>query len=135
LKTFVDTLFVAVLINPRDQYHSSAVSLAAVYESTPLVTTDVVLLEIGNTFSRHHKADAIVVVRHFLSSANVQVLRLTPALFDRAFALYASRQDKDWGLSDCVSFIVMQDEGVTDALTFDQHFVQAGFRALMRPDM
>ena len=66
---------------------------------------------------------------------DVQVVRLTPALFDRAFALYSSRQDKDWGLSDCVSFIVMRDEGVTDALTFDQHFVQAGFRALTRPDM
>jgi uncharacterized protein len=135
LRTFVDTLFVAGLMSPRDQYHAQAVTLAGVYEGIPLLTTDVVLLEIGDTFSRHRKSEAVAVIRQFLSSPDVRVVRLTPELFDRAFAPYVSHGDKDWGLSDCISFVVMRDEGVSDALTFDRHFVQAGFRALMRPEM
>jgi len=62
----------------------------------------------------------------------VEVVRLTPALFEEAFALYKTYRDKEWGLVDCISFVVMRQAGVEEALTFDQHFVQAGFRALMR---
>jgi len=49
-------------------------------------------------------------------------------------ALFCSRLDKEWGLIDCVSFIVMQERGLTNALTTDEHFEQAGFRALLRPE-
>lgn len=55
----------------------------------------------------------------------------TPRLFDGAFDLYAARTDKDGGLTDCVSFVVTQEQGLTDALSADRHFVQAGFRALL----
>ena len=57
---------------------------------------------------------------------------LTPALFDEGFDLYRTYRDKEWGLVDCISFVVMRKAGIQEALTFDQHFVQAGFRALMR---
>lgn len=60
------------------------------------------------------------------------MVRLTNELYDAAFTLFKSRKDKDWGLVDCVSFIVMQNRGITDALTTDEHFQQAGFRALLR---
>jgi predicted nucleic acid-binding protein len=59
-------------------------------------------------------------------------VHLTPRLFAQGFTLYKSHQDKAWGLVDCISFIVMREAGVNRALTFDQHFVQAGFQALMR---
>ena len=52
--------------------------------------------------------------------------------FDRALELYERRADKDWSLTDCLSFLVMEDRGIRDALTADHHFEQAGFRALMR---
>ncbi len=59
-------------------------------------------------------------------------MRLTPQLFEQAFNLYKTHEDKAWGLVDCISFVVMKQTGMTQALTFDQHFVQAGFQALMR---
>ncbi len=131
-QTFIDTLFVVALINQRDRYHEQATEMADLYEGQPLLTTEGVLLEIGNALARGYKAEAVEVIQGFLSSPDVQVVRLTPELFDRAFALYQSHQDKEWGLIDCISFIVMGNAGVSDALTFDRHFVQAGFRALLR---
>jgi predicted nucleic acid-binding protein len=56
---------------------------------------------------------------------------LTDDLCGRAVDLYANRRDKEWGLTDCCSFIAMQDAGITQALSADRHFVQAGFEALL----
>ncbi|KAF5428591.1 hypothetical protein C5S39_11130 [Candidatus Methanophagaceae archaeon] len=53
----------------------------------------------------------------------------------RAIDFYRDREDKEWGLTDCISFIVMGDQGLTDALTADEHFEQAGFRALLRENV
>jgi hypothetical protein len=131
-RVFVDTLFIVALINQRDEYHAKASELADLYERQPLLTTDVVLLEIGNALARNFKQQAIEVIDDLLGSNEVEIVRLNPQLFDRAYALYKQYQDKEWGLLDCVSFVVMRDAGVSNALTFDQHFVQAGFQALMR---
>lgn len=131
-KVFVDTLFVIALINQRDAYHAKASELADVYDGKPLLTTDVVLLEIGNALARNFKRQAIEVIDNFLTSGEVEIVRLSPQLFEQAYLLYKQYQDKEWGLLDCVSFVVMRQAGISAALTFDQHFVQAGFRALMR---
>ena len=131
-RTFLDTLYVIALINQRDQYHGRTTELAAQYERRAFLTTDAVLLEIGNALARKFKQQAVEVIGHLLSSEDVQVVRLTPDLFAEAFTLYESHQDKEWGLTDCISFVVMRRESVQEALTFDQHFVQAGFQALMR---
>lgn len=131
-QTSLDTLFVIALINRRDQYYEQADELASLYDGQPLITTDAILLEIGNAMARAFKPEAAQVIESLLTSEDVQVVRLTPELFERAFALYKSRPDKEWGLVDCISFVVMQDAGATDALTFDRHFEQAGFRALLR---
>lgn len=131
-KIFVDTLFVVALINQRDTYHRKATELADVFENQPLVITDAVLLEIGNALSRNFKSQATQIIEHFLSSSEVEIVHLTPQLFQQACDLYGSYLDKEWGLVDCVSFTVMRQMKLTSALTFDQHFVQAGFEALMR---
>lgn len=131
-KVFVDTLFVVALINQRDAYHAKASELADLYDGQPLLTTDVVLLEIGNALARNFKQQAIEVIDSFLTSSEVEIVRLTPQLFEQAYLLYKRYQDKEWGLLDCVSFVVMREAGIRNALTFDQHFVQAGFQALMR---
>ena len=130
--TFIDTLFVVALINQRDQYHGRAAELAASHDGQQFLITDAVLLEIGNALARKYSQEAAEVVEDFLCSGDVEVVYLTPALFQEAFALYKAHDDKEWGLIDCVSFVVMRQAGIQDALTFDQHFVQAGFRALMR---
>ena len=60
-----------------------------------------------------------------------RLVYVTPELLARALILYKKRSDKTWGLVDCVSFIVMQDAGVTEAFTNDEHFTQAGFKCLL----
>jgi predicted nucleic acid-binding protein len=124
-------LFVVALVNPRDQYHQRATELADRFEHSPLLTTDAVLLEIGNALARNFKQQAVEIVEHFFDSEEVEIVRLTPQLFEQAFELFKAYEDKAWGLIDCVSFVVMQEAGVSQALTFDQHFKQAGFQALM----
>lgn len=62
----------------------------------------------------------------------IEILTPDPGLFDRGLALFARRPDKAWSLTDCISFVVMADRGLTEALTGDHHFEQAGFRALLR---
>lgn len=131
-KIFVDTLFVVALINERDAYHHKALELADVFENQPLVITDAVLLEIGNALSRSFKREAVQVIDHFTNSQEVEIVRLTPGIFEQSYQLYCSYLDKEWGLVDCVSFTIMRQMDITSALTFDQHFVQAGFNALMR---
>lgn len=130
--TFVDTQFVVALINQRDQHHQRAVELSYAFTHKPLVTTELVLIEIGNALASHFRREAVELIEYFHRAENVEIVPLTPALFAEAFALYRSRGDKDWGMTDCVSFVVMRRANLHDALTFDQHFAQAGFSALMR---
>jgi hypothetical protein len=133
-QAFLDTGFVIVLINERDQYHQQALDLADIYEQYLLVITDAVFLEIANALSRNYKQEAIQVIEELNSSENVEVVRLTPEFFERTFDLYKKRQDKSWGLVDCLSFIIMQNQNINFALSFDQHFIQAGFQLLTFPN-
>lgn len=130
-KILVDSQFIIALINSRDKHHGRAVQLAYEHRGQAFLITDAVLLEVGNALARSHRAAAIEIIQDFLDSENAEVVRLTPELFDRAFALYSRCLDKDWGLVDCVSFTVMWEQGSRQALTSDRHFVQAGFQALM----
>lgn len=129
---FVDTLFVVALVNRRDQYHAQASALAEKVDGCPLLITHAVLFEIGNALARGFKREAAEIIEYFLTSEEVEVLSITPALFEEAFTLYRSYGDKEWGLIDCISFAAMRHAGVTQALTFDRHFMQAGFQPLMR---
>ena len=127
---FLDASYIVALINPRDQNPSRANALVDQFETSPLLTTDAVLLEIRNGLARHFRRQAVEVVEDILTDDSARVIHLTPTLFGEGLALYASRPDKDWGLVDCVSFVVMKREGIAHVLAFDQHFVQAGFHLL-----
>jgi uncharacterized protein len=128
---FIDTGFVLALFSPRDQYHSQAVNLSDRYENHLWLTTDAILLEVGNAFSRHSKQKGAEVIEQFLNSDDIQVVHLTPQLFKQGLGFYKFYRDKQWGLVDCVSFAVMWEMGVNQVLTFDQHFAQAGFQVLV----
>jgi predicted nucleic acid-binding protein len=131
-KIFVDTWFIVALINKRDQYHQKALQLAEQYKNYPLITTDAVFLEFGNALSSNYKNEAAELIEQFLASDEIDVIRLTPELFDESLRLYKKHQDKSWGLVDCFSFVVMNQHKISQALTFDRHFIQAGFQALMK---
>ena len=128
-RTLIDTSYITALVNKRDGYHDKANELVEIYESSPLIVTDAVLLEIGNSLSRSYKSEAIEIIEQFFVSEEVEIIRLDETLFNKAFQFYKSHADKI--LVDCISFVVMKENGITDALTCDKHFVQAGFRALM----
>lgn len=130
-KIFVDTGFVVALVSKRDEYHNTANELVEIYDKQPLLVTDAVLLEIGNALARNYKQKAIEIFEEFFVSPEVEIVRLDETIFDKAFELYKNHADKTWGLVDCISFVVMKEYEITDALTCDKHFVQAGFRALM----
>ena len=129
---FIDTAFAQAYINPRDHYHKLAEQLyIRMLQATRIVTTEAVLMEIADALSRLDREKAAKFIKDFRNSPNAQVVSVDTALFDRGLTLYASRSDKTWGLTDCISFVVMEDNALTLALTADRHFVQAGFRALL----
>lgn len=128
---FVDTSFVVALVNKHDQYHTQAIELASHFDKRPLVTTDAILLEVGNALARSFKTESIQIIEHFIASEEIQIIHLNADLFRRAFEFYRSHSDKSWGLIDCISFVVMKDLKLTASLTADRHFEQAGFTALI----
>jgi hypothetical protein len=128
---FIDTAFVIALVNARDKYHAQAQRLAKQYASQPFLVTDAVLLEVGNALAQHFRSEAVAIIEQFLNAPEVEIVHLTPQRFAAAFAFYKKYADKEWGLVDCISFVVMQERGIREALTSDHHFTQAGFTAVM----
>jgi len=102
------------------------------YENKPLVTTDIVLFEIGNALTKKFKEEYIQLINQFQLSDEVQIIYSDAKLFQNAFDIYKSYEDKLWSLVDCLSFYIMTELKITEALTSDKHFEQAGFIALMR---
>lgn len=125
---FVDTGYVIALINEHDNHHAKALSWADRFEGYPLVTTDAILLEVGNALSRIARPQGSRIIHYFQDADEVTLIHLNPILFYNAMCLYDSHQDKTWGLVDCVSFVVMRELQLSTALAFDRHFVQAGFQ-------
>jgi uncharacterized protein len=72
------------------------------------------------------------LAQHVIDSDQIHLVPQSTELFREAFALYRARPDKDWSLTDCASFLIMEHHGIEEALTHDRHFEQRGFRALLR---
>lgn len=131
---FLDTSFSIALTIEKDNYHERAIDLTEQIgiAETRIFTTQAVILEIGNSLSKlKYRRAAVGIIQRLQSDSNVSIISLTGELYDQAFELFSSRPDKEWGLIDCVSFVVMKAENIEAALTTDEHFLQAGFRALL----
>lgn len=132
---FLDASYAIALSSSTDEYHHRAGELAERIEAegTRLVTTRAVVLEIGNALARlRYRRAAIALLDALENDPGVEIVPVTERLYGLAFRLYRDRPDKEWGLTDCLSFVVMEDRELTDALSADDHFRQAGFRALLR---
>lgn len=100
-----------------------------------MVTTRAVLLETGNALAKQRfRASAVRLLRALEADPTVEIMPLTEELYARALDLFAARKDKDWGLIDCVSCVVMQERGLDEVLTADEHFRQMGFKVLLSKD-
>ena len=132
---FADSGYWIGLLHPRDQHHARAMAIAEALGDTPIVTTQMVLVE---TFShlagqgQHLRGAVVQIVRELEANSNVEIVPQTDAQFRAAVEMYGSRLDQTWSVVDCASFLVMEQRGITDALAHDRDFEQAGFTALLR---
>src|ERR1051326_4070361 len=129
---FADSFHFLALLNANDPAHEHALR-AHSQRPRNLVLTDCVLLELGDALCdpKDHE-DFLALYQALSADPQVKIIRLTPALIERGVQRLRERPDKDWPLTDCISFVVMEDEGIREALTGDRHFEQAGFAALLK---
>ncbi len=131
---FLDSSYAIALSSHRDQFHGKAVEVAEKLEApgVKITTTRAVMLEIGNACSKsHRRGNGAKLLKSIETDPQVRIHSLNEEWYARGFKLFCERTDKDWGLTDCISFEVMEDMGITQALTADEHFRQAGFRPLL----
>jgi predicted nucleic acid-binding protein len=129
---FADTFYFLAILSHSDAAHSRAVALAPTDEDS-LVTTEWILTEVADALSSSPARGVFVALYDRLRArANVQLVKSEHRLFELGVNLDRDRPDKEWSLTDCISFAVMQELHLTDALTGDHHFEQAGFRALLK---
>jgi len=132
---FLDAAYVIALANPADEHHGLAATLAASVklENVHMVTTRAVLLEVGSSLARlRFRAAAVRLLNIMESSPSLLVMPLGEDLARRGLELFCRRADKEWSWVDCISFLVMEQRRLRQALTTDEHFEQAGFVALLR---
>ena len=133
-RVFADTSYWIALVNPRDQIHAKAVSVTQQLSPVRILTSEMVLAEVLNSFSdggplRHAVGG---MVQKLSSNWDVVIVPQTSEQFETALRRYKQAADKSWSLTDCASFQVMEAEQIQAALTHDQHFAQAGFETLLR---
>lgn len=134
-EVFVDTSFLIALTNSRDEDHQYALKLYQRLESqgTRKTTSEYVLMELGDGLSRYrvrHLAQQII--ESIQEDDTFEIVPASTGLFIQALHLFQSRPDKEWGMTDCSSFVIMQQMDLYAALTADHHFEQAGFLSLLR---
>ena len=128
---FADTAFYIAFTNPGDHWHEIAVDLAFRWRGQ-IVTTDYVLIEFGNHHC--HPSDRGVfmhMVEIMRQDEKTKILPASPNLLQSGMQLFGERADKHWSLTDCISFALMRELGIADAMTCDRHFEQADFRAML----
>ncbi|MEA3207826.1 MAG: uncharacterized protein QOE70_883 [Chthoniobacter sp.] len=128
---FADTFYFLALLNRRDPAHARAVGASRI-EERRFLTTAYVLLELGDALAKPSvRAEYLALHDAVSQDPAFTVLPADRDLFAQGLALYRERPDKEWSLTDCISFAVMLERGLTEALTGDRHFEQAGFRAIL----
>ena len=132
---FADSGYWIALLFSRDQLHERAREVAAGLDSVAIVTTQMVLAEALNHLAgegERLRNLAVRTLRQLEVRTDVEIVPQTDAQFKAAVERYASRSDQRWSLTDCASFLVMEERNISEALAYDRDFEQAGFVALLR---
>ena len=131
---FADTSYFIALLSPADANHARAHEIAEEFRRSVL-TSEYVVVEVGNFFRARAARPRFRSFMHVVESdPATQIVAASSTLLRAAIELFVNRKDKTGSLTDCTSFVIMQDRGITDALSADHHFEQAGFRALLRTE-
>jgi predicted nucleic acid-binding protein len=131
---FLDASYLIALAVPADEHHARACEFVPKLETSArlLVTTQAVLFEVADALSKpRHRLAAVRLLESLAADPRVSIVPTDGVLYQRALDLFSRRADKEWSLTDCVSFLVMEDHGLSESLTTDEHFEQAGFVALL----
>jgi hypothetical protein len=134
MKVFVDTAAWIALLNTKDDLHCVAVKVRdrLQQQKASLVTTEFILIEVADALcSSDLRQKTVNFIDRLRQIKNLQIVPVSEALLAKGWALYSQRPDKDWGLTDCISFVVMTQAEITQAFTSDRHFEQAGFMKLL----
>jgi uncharacterized protein len=131
--TFADTFYYVALLSVTDSAHARALKIGHELKSR-VITTEYVLLEVGDAFAAVAERPKFLRLMQTLEAdESVEIVPSSSELLAKSIELFGNRMDKDWPLTDCSSFVVMQERGILDALTGDAHFRQAGFNPLLAP--
>jgi uncharacterized protein len=133
-KVFADSSYWTAMLNPRDQLHAEAFRVTRELQSMRMVTSEMVFAEVLNSAGGDLRLRLVSaeLVESRRKDPRVTVVKQTPEQFEGALQRYRMAADKGWSLTDCASFLIMEEMGIRDALTYDRHFEQAGFEALLR---
>jgi predicted nucleic acid-binding protein len=133
MAAFADTFYYLAILDPTDEAHQRTLALSEKRRGH-VITTAWILTEVADALCEPANRSVFTTLLALLrSDQDTEIIPPDKDLFDRGLDLYARRTDKGWSLTDCISFVVMTDRGLTEALTGDHHFEQAGFRALLGP--
>lgn len=128
---FADTFYYLALVNSRDAAHSRAVAFSRQTDAR-IVTTAWIVQELGDGLAPTTQRGVFVrLLAAMRADACTELIPPDNTTRQAGLRLFAERPDKDWSLTDCVSFVTMQERGIAEALTADHHFTQAGFVALL----
>jgi len=131
---FLDTSGLIALTDKDDAWHSRAVEVwqTIVTNRREIVTTSLVLIELADGLAKvRFRKVAIQLVDALHAASGIEVVHVLPELESLAWKLYRKREDKDWGMTDCVSISLMTNRGMIDVFGADHHFSQAGFNLLI----
>ncbi len=132
-KVFLDTAFILAYIFKDDKFNSNAIKLKEEIKikNIEVITTELILIELANSLSKlRFRKEAILTINELRKAT--KVLEVDNRMLKNAWGLFTSREDKEWGIIDCFSFIAMQEYEVKQALSTDKHFEQAGFEILLK---
>jgi uncharacterized protein len=130
-RVFADSNYFLALLNNRDELHPRATEITPSVSGC-LLTTTWILSEVLDALCKlAHRKLAADFVRDLRSDPDVIIFPATQELFDAGFELFSKRIDKEWSLTDCISFVVMEQNKLHEALSADHHFQQAGFKLLL----
>ena len=134
-EVFGDAGYWIAVADIDDALHQAAIGLSRTLKGVLVVTHELVLVELLDHFSGYgpvYRAKALQVVERILNGPDTFVAELSGYRFEQALRRYGRYADKEWGLTDCYSFTLMEERGISEALAYDHHFMQAGFRPLLR---
>lgn len=132
---FVDTSAWLALVNKSDTFHLRAKEIRdnLLKDKAKFVITDFIIVEIANCLSRiPFRSTAIQLISFIKASEDIEIVSIDKAVYDESWILYCSHQDKEWGLTDCTSFVVMNHNKIKEAFSTDHHFEQAGFKIFLK---